>query len=149
MATCRTNIIGIRLVYCVDGEPKEMWVDLKKVHALAWCEEPVPAKPGNPSGNAKLPEDRKGPGKCPPAKPPAAVEPAICLVERHGMGLRRGTVVESRGPCLVRSSDCRGPRLDQRTSARIPQDRPQLDGTLQRAPLGGRTLQQCAQHSQR
>jgi len=64
MANCRTNLIGIQLVYCEAGVKREVWVDLGKVHALAWCHEEVKAKPGGEGGTGKLPSANK-PGRCP------------------------------------------------------------------------------------
>ena len=64
MPTCRTSLLGIKLVYCEGDDRKEVWVDLKKVHALAWCDEEVGAKGKGQGGNSKLPTDNNGPGNC-------------------------------------------------------------------------------------
>lgn len=67
MPNCKTNLLGIKLVYCDgSGDKQEVWVDLNRVHALAWCSEEVKAKAGSAGGNAKLPEDKNGPGDCKP-----------------------------------------------------------------------------------
>lgn len=64
MPKCRTKLVGIKLVYCVDGEYEEVWVDLNRVHALSWCDGYVAAKNGG-GGNNKLPTDPNGPKDCP------------------------------------------------------------------------------------
>jgi hypothetical protein len=67
MASCRTNLLGIQLVYCDEtGTQQTVWLDLKKVQALSWCSGEVKAKGNNAGGTSKLPRDPKGPGKCPP-----------------------------------------------------------------------------------
>lgn len=76
MPNCRSNVIGIKIVYCDStGEQNEVWVDLNRVRALAWCEEQVGSKPAGKGGNGKLPEDPNGPGPCPDIRDD---EPKIC-----------------------------------------------------------------------
>lgn len=67
VAACNhpANLLGILVVFCVDGERKEEWVDLKKVHSISWCDGEMKAKGkgnGNPSG-PKLPKGSP-PGTC-------------------------------------------------------------------------------------
>lgn len=64
------NLMGIQIVYCVEGVQKNEWVDLKKVHAISWCVEEMTKKPkgnGNPNG-PHLPKGKE-PGSCPPPDP--------------------------------------------------------------------------------
>lgn len=78
MTKCRTNLIGIQLVYCVNGEKREVWLDLKQVHALSWCDGDLKEKKGG-AGNNKLPIDTSGPGACPKAEDvSASTDVPIC-----------------------------------------------------------------------
>lgn len=65
MANCRTNLLGVKLVYCDEaGEQQEVWVNLKKVQALSWCSGEVKGKGNGATGQHKLPVDPNGPGEC-------------------------------------------------------------------------------------
>lgn len=51
------DLLGIKIVYCENGQKKEKWVNLETVHAISWCVGVIKKKAkgtGNPHG-PKLP----------------------------------------------------------------------------------------------
>jgi hypothetical protein len=75
--TRRPFVLGVRIVYCVDGEKKEAWVDMDKVKALAWTEGKIGSRGENPGHGYHLPTTNQEPGDCPPMQTMAAGQ-GIC-----------------------------------------------------------------------
>jgi hypothetical protein len=72
---CRNQILGICVVYCDGSERKEVWLNLNRVQALAWCDGRVGTRPGNPTPQPeKLPRG-PAPGSCPEGVQPMVVVP--------------------------------------------------------------------------
>lgn len=78
---CRTRLKGVQLVFCDDeGAQQQVWVDIKKVPAIAWCEEAFDGKDANkPPVQKAIPTDKKGPAQCPgkPSPGPRS-DPPLC-----------------------------------------------------------------------
>jgi hypothetical protein len=64
--TVRPVVLGVRVVYCVNGEKKEVWVDMDRVKAIAWTEGKIGARGENPAHAYHLPTTNQEPGECPP-----------------------------------------------------------------------------------
>jgi hypothetical protein len=60
------TVVGVCVVYCVNGVPTQVWLDIDQVSAISWTNGGIAARGANPpKQNAKIPTTN-GPKPCPP-----------------------------------------------------------------------------------